>query len=122
VYGTHHIGASTAQAQEAIAAEAVRIITVFAATGVVPNAVNVATTTPATCSLVVRHLDRPGVLAACLDAISRAGINVQEMSNIVFEGSEAAVATIRLEESPNESVLATIRTGEHVLDASLIAG
>lgn len=122
VYGTHHIGASTAQAQEAIAAEAVRIITVFAATGVVPNAVNVATTTPATCSLVVRHLDRPGVLAACLDAISRAGINVQEMSNIVFEGSEAAVATIRLEESPSEAVLATIRTGEHVLDASLISG
>jgi len=122
VYGTHHIGASTAQAQEAIAAEAVRIITVFAATGEVPNAVNIAVTTPAVCSLVVRHLDRPGVLAACLDAVSRAGINVQEMSNTVFDGSEAAVATISLEVVPSAELLEAIKSAEHVLDASVVAG
>jgi D-3-phosphoglycerate dehydrogenase / 2-oxoglutarate reductase len=122
VYGTHHIGASTSQAQEAIAAEAVRIITVFAATGEVPNAVNIALTTPAVCSLVVRHLDRPGVLAACLDAVSRAGINVQEMSNTVFDGSEAAVATISLEVVPSAELLETIKSAEHVLDASVVAG
>jgi D-3-phosphoglycerate dehydrogenase len=40
VYGTHHIGASTDQAQEAIAAETVRIVTAFLATGEAPNAVN----------------------------------------------------------------------------------
>jgi D-3-phosphoglycerate dehydrogenase len=40
VYGTHHIGASTDQAQEAIAAETVRIIEVFMETGEAPNAVN----------------------------------------------------------------------------------
>jgi len=40
VYGTHHIGASTDQAQEAIAAETVRIVKVFMDTGVAPNAVN----------------------------------------------------------------------------------
>jgi D-3-phosphoglycerate dehydrogenase / 2-oxoglutarate reductase len=40
VYGTHHIGASTDQAQEAVAAETVRIVRSFAETGVVPNAVN----------------------------------------------------------------------------------
>ncbi len=122
VYGTHHIGASTAQAQEAIAAEAVRIITVFASTGEVPNAVNIAATTPAVCALVVRHLDRPGVLAACLDAISRAGINVQEMSNTVFEGSAAAVARISLEQPPDEALLDQIRAGENVLDANVVAG
>ena len=122
VYGTHHIGASTAQAQEAIAAEAVRIITAFAATGEVPNVVNIAVTTPAVCSLVVRHLDRPGVLAACLDAVSRAGINVQEMSNTVFDGSEAAVATISLEVVPSAELLETIKSAEHVLDASVVAG
>jgi D-3-phosphoglycerate dehydrogenase len=122
VYGTHHIGASTAQAQEAIAAEAVRIITVFAATGDVPNAVNIAVTTPAVCALSVRHLDRPGVLAACLDAISRAGINVQRMSNTVFAGAEAAVATISLEVVPSAELLLTIRSAEHVLDVSVVAG
>src|SRR6267378_3000240 len=42
VYGTHHIGASTDQAQEAIAAETVRIIQSFKETGQVPNVVNLA--------------------------------------------------------------------------------
>src|SRR5262245_967633 len=47
VYGTHHIGASTDQAQEAIAAETVRIISAFKETGKVPNVVNLADHTPA---------------------------------------------------------------------------
>src|SRR5262245_7622232 len=41
VIGTHHIGASTDQAQEAIAAETVRIVKAFMDTGKAPNAVNV---------------------------------------------------------------------------------
>src|SRR5204862_1435371 len=69
LYGTHHIGASTDQAQEAIAAETVRIIQQFKDTGRVPNVINLARRTPATHRLVVRHLDRPGVLAVVLDAI-----------------------------------------------------
>ena len=121
VYGTHHIGASTDQAQLAIADEAVRIVRVFAETGAVPNVVNLARATPATCTLVVRHLDQPGVLAASLDAISRAGLNVQEMENVVFEGGEAAVARINLEGSLDASVLDAIRTHASVLDVQVIA-
>jgi len=97
LYGTHHIGASTDQAQEAIAAETVRIVREFKETGKVPNVVNLAQQTPATHRLVVRHLDRPGVLATVLDAIKSEHINVQEMENIVFEGAEAAVARINLD-------------------------
>jgi D-3-phosphoglycerate dehydrogenase len=78
-------------------------------------------TTPAVCAVSVRHLDRPGVLAACLDAISRAGINVQGMSNIVFAGAEAAVATISLEVRPSDELLATIRATDNVLDASVVS-
>lgn len=121
VYGTHHIGASTDQAQEAIAAEAVRIVKVYAETGVVPNVVNLARKTPATSSIVVRHIDRPGILAHALDAISAAGINVQEMENIVFEGAEAAVARIHVEGSVDASLLDAIRAHEAVIDVSVIA-
>jgi D-3-phosphoglycerate dehydrogenase / 2-oxoglutarate reductase len=46
VYGTHHIGASTDQAQEAVAAETVRIVRSFAETGHVQNAVNSAQLVP----------------------------------------------------------------------------
>lgn len=121
VYGTHHIGASTEQAQEAIAAETVRIIRTFRETGRVPNVVNLAQATPATCALVVRHLDRPGVLASVLDAISGAHINVQEMENVVFEGAEAAVARIHLEAEPCEELLERIRgANPDILEAGVI--
>jgi D-3-phosphoglycerate dehydrogenase len=122
VYGTHHIGASTDQAQEAIAAETVRIIRTFQDTGHVPNVVNIAKATPATCALVVRHLDRPGVLAALLDLISGARINVQEMENIIFEGAEAAVARINLESAPAADLLEKLRSSNaNVLEVSVIA-
>ena len=65
VYGTHHIGASTDQAQEAIAAETVRIIRSYKETGHVPNVVNLALRTPATHMLVVRHRDRPACSRTC---------------------------------------------------------
>lgn len=121
VYGTHHIGASTDQAQEAIAAETVRIVRSFKETGKVPNVVNLARTTAAVCSLVIRHMDRPGVLASVLDAISAERINVQEMENIVFEGAEAAVARINLEREPAQDLLQRIREGnQNILEISVI--
>ncbi len=40
VYGTHHIGASTNQAQEAVAQEACRILQIYDTTGEVVNCVN----------------------------------------------------------------------------------
>src|SRR5215213_2638296 len=121
LYGTHHIGASTDQAQEAIAAETVRIVRSFKETGRVPNVVNLAERTPATHTLVVRHQDRPGVLAQVLDAIRNAGINVQEMENIIFEGSEAAVARINLEAAPTADTLERLRAeNPDILELSLI--
>src|SRR5687767_11437947 len=111
LYGTHHIGASTDQAQEAIAAETVRIVQSFKETGKVPNVINLARQTPATHRLVVRHRDRPGVLAQVLEAIKAEQINVQEMENIVFEGAEAAVARINLDKAPSSAMLEQLRSG-----------
>ena len=121
VYGTHHIGASTEQAQEAIAAETVRIIRTFKETGRVPNVVNLAKRTPATHMLVVRHRDRPGVLAHVFDHLRSANLNVQETENIVFDGAEAAVARINLDGEPSSGVCAQIKSGnENVLDLQVV--
>jgi D-3-phosphoglycerate dehydrogenase len=121
VYGTHHIGASTDQAQEAIATETVRIIQAFSETGKVPNVVNLAHRTAATHTLVVRHLDRPGVLASVLDSIKAADINVQEMENIVFEGGEAAVARINLDNAPPGESLEKLKANNRdIIELSLI--
>ncbi len=122
VIGTHHIGASTDQAQEAIAAETVRIVQEFLDTGRPPNVVNLARKSPATHLLVVRHYDRVGVLAAVFDRIKEAGINVQEMENIVFEGAKAAVARIHLNQAPQEAVLEAIRgSTTDIIEVALVA-
>ncbi len=111
VYGTHHIGASTDQAQEAIASETVRIIKTFKDTGKVPNVVNLSDSTPATHLLIVRHHDRPGVLAHIFKTIKAFEINVHEMENIVFEGAKAAVARIELDAKLDDQTLGLIRSG-----------
>ena len=118
--GTHHIGASTDQAQEAIAEETVRIIRSFVTEGRVPNCVNLARKTPARAMLTVRHYDRVGVLASVLDLIRKAEINAQQMENIVFEGAEAAVARIQLDRMPEEELLSAIRSCQNVLSVSAV--
>jgi D-3-phosphoglycerate dehydrogenase len=121
VYGTHHIGASTDQAQEAIAAETVRIIASYKDTGKVPNVVNLAKKTPATHMLVVRHRDRPGVLAHVFDRLRSGNINVQETENVIFEGAQAAVARINLDGAPPDALLQQMQAGNaDILDLHLV--
>ena len=121
VYLTHHIGASTQQAQDATAAEAARIVNIYAETGTVPNCVNMEDHSPATHLLTVRHLDKVGVLAAVLDEVRKANWNVQEMENLVFAGAKAACAHIRFNGEPSDAVVAQINGHPDVLVASLIA-
>ena len=109
--GTHHVGASTEQAQAAIAEETVRIVAAFASTGEVPNAVNLASRTPATHVLSVRHRDRVGVLAHVFGVLRAAGINVEQTENVVFAGAEAACARIQVGRAPQEAVLEEIQRG-----------
>ena len=121
VYGTHHIGASTDQAQEAIAAETVRIIRSYKDTGRVPNVVNLAKKTPATHMLVVRHRDRPGVLAHVFEHLRGNDINVQETENIIFDGAQAAVARINLDGAPSGRALDAMQSGNaDILDLQLV--
>jgi D-3-phosphoglycerate dehydrogenase len=121
VYGTHHIGGSTDQAQEAIAAETVRVVTAYKTTGRVPNVVNLAAKTPATHRLIVRHRDRPGVLAHVFDVLRTGRVNVQETENVIFEGAEAAIARISLDALPSDSLIAAIRDGnKDILDLRVV--
>ena len=121
VIGTHHIGASTDQAQQAIADETVRIIREYRETGRAPNVVNLAKKTPATHLLVVRHFDRVGVLATVFDQLKAAGINVQETENIVFDGAVAAIARIHLDQAPTDEVIETMRReSSNIIELTLL--
>ncbi|MEN3331923.1 MAG: D-3-phosphoglycerate dehydrogenase / 2-oxoglutarate reductase [Blastocatellia bacterium] len=121
VIGTHHIGASTDQAQQAIAEETVRIIREYKDKGRAPNVVNLAKKTQATHLLVVRHFDRVGVLAAVFDQLKAAGINVQETENIVFDGAVAAIARIHLDQAPSTAVLEAMKAASNdIIELSLL--
>ena len=75
------------------------------------NCVNLAKRTPAKWQLVVRHYDRVGVLAFVMDQIRRAGINIEEVQNIIFEGAAAASCRIQLDTEPSGSLLEAIKSG-----------
>ena len=119
-YLTHHIGASTQQAQDATAEEAARVILTFDEEGTVPNCVNLAPQSTDTHQLTVRHRDKVGVLAGVLDEVRKAGWNVQEMENLIFAGGEAASAHIRFDGDLDEAATERIAVLEDVLAVSVI--
>lgn len=118
VYGTHHIGASTEQAEDAVGDEVVRIVTAYARGGVIPNCVNLASETNASHTLVVRHADRVGVLAHILDVLREAGHNVEDMQNIVFSGASAACARMAIVGAPAPETLEQIRAHEAIFSVA----
>jgi D-3-phosphoglycerate dehydrogenase / 2-oxoglutarate reductase len=106
--GTHHVGASTEQAQNAIATECVRIVREFTSTGIAPNVVNIERHSTAKTRLIVRHYDKVGVLANVLGVIRNHGGNVEQMTNTMFDGAKTAVAVVRLSGAPSEEMLEEI--------------
>ena len=111
VYGTHHVGASTDQAQVAIAHEVIRIVQTFQTTGEVPNVVNRLARSSATHVLSIRHRNRPGVLAHVFGVLAGGAINVEEVENIIYHGAQATLARIHLDGVPDDGALDRIRTG-----------
>jgi D-3-phosphoglycerate dehydrogenase len=120
VYGTHHVGASTEQAQVAIAHEVIRIVQEYQKTGGVPNCVNRLARSSATHVLNVRHENRPGVLAHVFTVLANAGINVEEVENIIYHGAQATLARVHLSGAPDAATINLIRTGNpHILSAEV---
>ena len=120
IYGTPHIAAATDQAQLSIATETVRIIRSFLLEATVPNVDNVSSSAAARFQLVIRMLDKEGTFANVLAVLKRHGINVEEVTNTVFEGGAAACAKLRLLSRPTESCLAEVKAFSEVLHVDLV--
>jgi D-3-phosphoglycerate dehydrogenase / 2-oxoglutarate reductase len=119
VVGTHHIGASTSQAQKAVAEGVVEIIDAFVR-GEILNCVNLAPTRLGTHTLHVRHFDRVGVLAGVFDILRRRELNVEQMENRVFEGRNAAVATIDVVGDVGPDLIAALEALDDVIHVSAV--
>jgi D-3-phosphoglycerate dehydrogenase len=120
VYGTHHVGASTDQAQVAIAHEVLRIVQEFVQEGNVPNCVNRLAKSAATHILAVRHRNRPGVLADVFRILADRTINVEEVENIIYHGAHATLARIHLDAGPGADALEAVRrANENIISVEL---
>lgn len=121
VYVSHHIGASTQQAQMAVASDAVDIVRGYLNEGRVRNWLNRCEQTEAPWKLVVRHYDRPGVIANVMNELKTADINAQELENVIFEGKKTACCTIQLDSKPSDEVYQRISTRQdEVISVMLI--
>lgn len=119
ITGTHHIGASTEQAADAIADEVVAIVDAYRTTGKPLHQVNARERSSAAYNLVVRHFNKVGVLAAVLDQLRSARINVEEMENSIFSTGKAALCTLKLDEKPDNDVIAAIAAMEEIIQVAL---
>src|SRR5882672_3674688 len=111
VYGSHHVGASTDQAQVAIAHEVIRIVHAYLDRGEVPNCVNRLARSNASHILSVRHQNRPGVLAHVFRVLAEARINVEEVESILYHGAKASIVRVHLDGEPAAAALDAIRQG-----------
>ncbi len=121
VYITHHTGASTTQAQLAVANDAVDIVRGYVQEGHVRNWINRCGQTEAPWQLVVRHFDKPGVIANVMTELKKADINAQELTNVIFDGKRTACCTIQLASKPSDEMMESIRTRQdEVISATLL--
>lgn len=115
-----HIGASTRQAQRAVAEDVARIVRSFLTEEDVPNVINVCATSPARFVIVLRQLDKIGALANALAVFKRHGINIEEISNTVFDGARATCTKLRVSGRPSEACLKEIAAFDEVLHVDVI--
>lgn len=120
LYGTPHIAASTDQAQLAIAGETVRVIRAFLVEGQVPNVVNVSSASHARFQMVIRMVDKVGTFANVLAILKRHGINLEEVTNTVFDGGAASSVKLRVVSRPSEACLTEIRAFDEILHVDVV--
>ena len=113
-----HVGASTDQAEEAIATETVRVVKTFLETGKPANAVNPRKLHSGV-PMVIRHYNRVGVLAGVLGELRAEGINIEEMENTIFEGELAASCALVLDKTPSDALMRRIAGAEHIIQVAL---
>ena len=97
----------------------VRIVDSLIKTGKPINAVNSREKTEDGTILIIRHYNHVGVLASVLDALREAGINIEDMENNIFNGSAAAIASLKLDKTPSADVINEIGSNKSIIQVSI---
>ena len=122
VVGTHHIGASTKEAETAIGIEAVRMVKEYGSMKKVNNCVNLATDIKTTHSMSVKYASSVGILGSILAPFAEHKLKIEELKNEVFKDRAACVATIHFtgDVAKKEELVSAISKIAGVLDTTFI--
>lgn len=122
VVGTHHIGASTKEAETAIGIEAVRMVKEYGSVKKVLNCVNLAADIKTTHSISVKYANKVGTFAAVLALFTAHSLKLEEVKNEVFKDRHACAAEIHFtgDISKKDELIAAIQKIEGMLDATFI--
>ena len=114
VYGTHHIGASTEQAQNAIALEVIEILKKYKK-GVVLHPVNIEMEPVTKHTMIMRMVDKVGVLASVLAVLKEAEINLQYLETKVFVGGKTQQIVFHLSKCPDVAAVEKLNGLDNIL-------
>ncbi|HEX3074032.1 MAG TPA: ACT domain-containing protein, partial [Ignavibacteriales bacterium] len=89
--------------------------------GLIAHWVNKAKVSDTHYQLVVKHVDRPGVLSSILNVLKDEDINIEEVENIIFDGGLVACCTLKLKKEVSPNSLKVIRENPNVLSLSHVA-
>ena len=122
VFATHHIGASTKQAESAIGVEAVRMVKEYGTTKTVCNCVNMATDIKVTHKISVKYASSVGILGAIMAVFTPYNLRIEEVRNEVFKERHACVAGINFTGpiDKKDEIVATLAKIGGVLDVTFI--
>lgn len=122
VVGSHHVGASTLEAETAIGIEAVRMVKEYGASKKVNNCVNLATDIKDTHSISVKYANKVGALASILAVLDKQGLRIEELKNEVFKNRMACVSEIHFtgDASKKDVMVAELGKLEGVMDVTFV--
>jgi D-3-phosphoglycerate dehydrogenase len=98
VIGTHHIGASTKQAEDAIGQEAYRMLIEYQKTGVMPNCVNMGSGLK-TNVLTMKYTNTTGFHDELNSLFLKLKIKSLESKTEVFEGGNTGLCVMKMEDT-----------------------
>lgn len=111
---------ATDQAERALATRVVGILSGYFLEDRVDDAVNLLARSESPGILIIRHKNRVGSLASILEVLKDQGINVADVSNVLFDSALAASTRLRLTAVPSPDVIDRIQRIESVLQVDLV--
>jgi len=120
VYVTHHIGASTEQAQLAVAEETYNIVKTFLQSGLIANWVNRGTIPETKYQLTFKYNDRPGVLSAVFNILREEDVNIEDLENQVFDGGLVACCSMKFKKDLSHNIIEQIKLMPNILSVSFV--